>query len=223
MAEQNGKQTPPYISFATFDNFINGLGESTVPDKIDSSLMRTLSGSARSGLMVALRYLKLIDEDGNTLPDLEKLAKLQGPERAKALAVVLGGAYGFFRSGNLDLTRATPAQLAEAIGAEGATGGTRDKAVGFFLKAAEAAGMPLSPHITKGKHARAAPAKRAKKQGTSVKKPKLSDNNADEQLPAIGARKLSEQVLQILDKKDLKPEVEKAVYVVLKHLREEGK
>ena len=55
-----------------------------------------------------------------------------------------------------------------------------------------------------------------------IKRNKPSDDN-HEQLPLIGTRKLSEQVLQILDKKDLKPDVEKAVYVVLKHLREEGK
>ena len=151
MAEQNGKKTPPYIPYATFDNFINGLGESAVPDKIDSSLMRNLSGSARSGLMVALRYLNLIDEDGNTIGPLEKLAKSQGAQRGEILSVVLAAAYSFLGSGDLDLTRATPAQLAEAIGAEGATGGTRDKAVGFFLKAAETAGIPLSPHILKGK------------------------------------------------------------------------
>jgi hypothetical protein len=178
MPEQNGKQTPPYIPYATFDNFINGLGESGVPDQIDSSLMRTLSGSARSGLMVTLRYLKLVDEDGNTLATLEKLAKAKDAARAPILKQLLTDAYSFLTSETrrVDISRATPAQLAEAIGEEGAGGGTRDKAVNFFLKAAEAAGMPISPHILKGKHARATPNRRPKKTSTKPPKPKAKSD-----------------------------------------------
>jgi hypothetical protein len=223
MPEQAGKQTPPYIPFATFDNFINGLGESGVPDKIDSSLMRSFSGSTRSGLLVTLRYLKLIDENDNTLASLEKLAKSKNDDRATLLRTILVDAYGFLT--RVDISRATPAQLAEAIGEEGAGGGTRDKAVNFFLKAAEAAGMPISPHILKGKHARSAtPMRRAKRQVSKPTKAKVqrdppAHNDNDN---SAATKKLSEQVLAILDQEELADDVEQSVWILLKYLRKEG-
>jgi len=221
--EQDGKQTPPYIPYATFDNFINGLGESGVPDQIDSSLMRTLSGSARSGLMVALRYLKLVDENGNTLEALEKLAKAKDAERATVLRALLGNAYGFLRTNRVDVSRATPAQLAEAIGEEGAGGGTRDKAVNFFLKAAEAASMAISPHILKGKHTRATPSRKQPKKISAAKPQKKKvEFLTPEDETGTGGKKLSELVLAILDQDNLAEDVEQAIWVLLKHLRKEG-
>jgi len=53
--------------------------------------MSTLSGSARSGLLVALRFLKLIDENDNTLPALEKLANAKDKEKSKLLETLLKG------------------------------------------------------------------------------------------------------------------------------------
>src|SRR5437870_3194978 len=152
MAEAEDKRTPPYIPFKTFENFLNGLADTAVPRKIDNSLLRNMSGSARSGLMVALRYLDLIDADGNTHGMLEKVAHAKGDERKQLFLKIFGNAYGFVVRNSIDLKRATPGELTEAMGAEGATGGTRDKAVVFFIKACEASGFELSPHILARKH-----------------------------------------------------------------------
>lgn len=226
MADATPTRTAPYITYSLFDNFISGLSEFTVPPQIDTSLLRNMSGSNQSGLIAALRFLGLTDEKNNTKPGLEKLVHSSGPERADQLRGILTGAYGFLRDGKFDLKRATPAQLAEAIGSEGATGGTRVKSAGFFLKAATAAGLEISPHILKHKHARATPSsKRAKR--TASNKPKNStpgigtddeDDNDDR-----SSKKLSELVLAVLDADDLPEEVEAAIWTMLKYLRKEGR
>jgi hypothetical protein len=151
MTEDTSKRTPPYIPYKTFDNFIKGLEDTGVPHKIDGSLLRNMSGSTRSGLMVALRYLGLVDENDNIRPALEKLVDSDSEGRKAQLKSLMSASYGFLST--LDLKRATPAQLADAIGQEGASGGTRDKAVSFFLRVAEDAGIEISAHILKRKHA----------------------------------------------------------------------
>jgi hypothetical protein len=229
MVDQNGRQTPPYISFATFENFINGLNESGVPDKIDSSLMRTLSGSARSGLMVALRYLRLIDEDNITLAALDKLAKAKSADRSGILREILTQAYGFLnKEAPLDLGRATPAQLADAIGEEGATGGTRDKAVVFFLKSAEAAGIPISPHILKGKHARSSPTAKRIKRAVGKKpaaKPSVHSNDNPRDSETRVARSpydvLMNEIYNPAEMKERSAE-EKAVFTLARYLKSKG-
>jgi hypothetical protein len=222
VADDKDTRTPPYIPYKTFDNFINGLSESGVPHQIDSSLLPKMSGSNRSGLMAALRYLGLTDDNNNTNLALEKLINAKGPQRAAELKQVLQNAYGFLQNNKLDLKRATPALLSDAIEAEGASGGTKIKAVGFFLKAASVAGIEVSPHILNRKHVinTASPTKRAKR---VPKNNSGAGSGKADQNPLPADRKLSEQVLAILDNKSLDKDVEAAVYKVLKHLREEGK
>lgn len=151
MAEEESKRTPPYIPYKTFDSTLNGLADSAVPHRLDHTLLHNMSGTTRSGLMVGMRFLGLIDDDNNTKPILEKLAHAKGDARKAMLREIVQNSYGFM--GTLDLMRATPGTLAEAVGKEGATGGTREKAVAFFLKVAEAAGIEVSPFILKRKHA----------------------------------------------------------------------
>lgn len=223
MAEEVEKRTPPYIAFKTFENFINGLGETAVPHKVDSSLLRTMSGSARSGLMVSLRYLGLIDENDNTKPALEKLAHSKGDERKAALTELIRGSYRFMTK--LDLTRATPAQLADAIGDEGATGGTRDKAVAFFLKAGESAGLAISPHITKRKHAAPANGKPRTKRNVKPAKqtPKGGQKDREDDLDERVTAQSPYEVLMndIYDPSKMKAgsEEEKAVFTLARFLR----
>src|SRR5689334_844024 len=50
------KSIPPYVSFKTFDGFLEGLRTRGIPSRIDRSLMSNLSGASQSQLMVALRY-----------------------------------------------------------------------------------------------------------------------------------------------------------------------
>ncbi len=226
MAEGNGRQTPPYIPYSTFDNFLNGLAEG-VPDKIDSSLMRNLSGSTRSGLMVTLRFLNLVDEEDNTFAALDKLAKAKDASRGPILRELMQKSYSFLRQPKddatefkyLDLSRATPAQLSEAIGEEGATGGTRDKAVNFFLKAAEVAGIPISPHILKRKHVRASPtAKRQKRPSHKTKKTGAQEPDFGSIAPRSAYEILMNDIYDPAEMKEGSAE-EKAVFVLARYLK----
>lgn len=221
MAEELNKRTPPYIPYRTFETFINGLADTSVPGKIDGSLLLNMSGSTRSGLMMALRYLGLVDENDNTKPALEKLAHAKGEERKTQLAAMMS-AYGFLP--NLDLKRATPAQLAEAIGKEGAGGGTREKAVAFFLRAAEAGGVEVSPHILKRKHAVNGGLRRIKRLPTKRKSdpPPLPPGHERTGTAGAVARTPYEVLMHdIYDPKAMKPgsEEEKAVFTLVRFLK----
>src|SRR5438552_16595082 len=96
------KLVPPYIAYKTFRNFTDGL-KVTTPNRIDKSVMPSLSGANQSGLMIALKYLKLILDDGSTTSELTKLAKSQDSERKKILKDVLSSAYPFMFTESLKL------------------------------------------------------------------------------------------------------------------------
>jgi hypothetical protein len=145
------------------------LAETDLPSHIDSSLLRNLSGSAQSSLLGTLRYLKLIGENKAPTETFRALVHAKEKERGPILKTIVEGAYPFLSAGTIDLAKATPAVLADAMRDLGASGGTLDKSVAFFLGAAKAAGITVSPHILKRKSAspgsstrRARPAARTK-------------------------------------------------------------
>ena len=152
MAEKQDQKTPPYVGYATFVNFLNGLRDTSIPKRIDSSIIRNLSGSAQSSLLSALRYFNLIDENGVPTPAFEPLVMASENDRVAHLRKCLQESYPFLADGSLDLASATPQMLADALRLQGASGGTLDKSVAFFLTAAGAAQLGLSQHITKGRH-----------------------------------------------------------------------
>jgi hypothetical protein len=219
MADASERRIPPYIAFKSFEAFLNGLAGAPIPRKIDGSLLGGMSASTRSGLMMTLRYFALIDDEGNARPALEKLAHATDDGRRQALRELLS-AYRFM--GTLDLAHATPAQLAEAIGAEGATGGTREKCVAFFLKAAEAANVAVSAHILKRKHTpagrRTRPKRAARPMATAVVGGSKLRHNP---LAAEAARSAYDVLMkEIYDPKTMKPnsEEEKAVFTLARYL-----
>ncbi len=138
---------PPYISFKTLENFVKRLKETTVPARVDSSLLRTFSGSVARQLTAAMRYLALIEDGGKTTDKLGRLVKAYGTaDWQAALGEVIFDAYREL-IGDLNLAVATPAQLAEKFKHRGAEGQVLQKCVTFYLAAARQGGMTLSPHI----------------------------------------------------------------------------
>jgi hypothetical protein len=144
----NGTQTnvPPYIAHRTFTNFINGLAQA-IPDRIDKSIMRSLAGSTQGQLMSALKYFKLISDDGTPQPALKKLVESEGDARKKAMAELVKRSYDFVFSSGLNLQSATTAQVEELFTKEGVQGETRRKAFSFFLALCKDADIQLSKHI----------------------------------------------------------------------------
>jgi hypothetical protein len=151
MAKDKGRQRlPPYVSYRTFQNFLEGL-QNGVPSRIDRSYWSDrLSGSTGTQLMSALRFLRLIDANNVPTSQLKSLAQASGGQRAEMLKQVAAEAFSFLMQGTLDLQSSTYAQLQEAFdNTFELTDGVSRKCVKFFVEMANAAGIPLSPFISK--------------------------------------------------------------------------
>lgn len=151
---ENGSGTkqaiPPYLSHKTFNNFVDGL-RNGVPDRIDRSVMASLSGTAQAHLLHALRYLGLIHADGKPTEKLSELAVAQDAEKQRLLTEILQSSYPFVFGGNIDLERCTGRQIEEAFGTTGASSETLRKSLAFFLATAKQAGLKLSPYMKRSR------------------------------------------------------------------------
>jgi len=145
------KRLPPYISYRTFQNFLEGLQQG-IPARIDRSYWSDkLSGSTGIQLMSALRFLGLIDADGTPTNRLKLLASTRGIPRTEILKEITTEAFSFLLQGDsFDLESSTYAQLQEAFhSAFELTDGVNRKCVKFFVELATVSGIPLSPFISK--------------------------------------------------------------------------
>jgi len=134
--------TPAYVAFKTFLSALDGLHK-FLPDTIDATVWPSYSGGARSQLLGAFRFLRLINEDGVPAQSLRDLAASTGQERAAKFVPIMRAAYGTLMS--VDLTKATPGSFDAELRKFGQEGETHRKAASFFLQAAKWAGVPLSP------------------------------------------------------------------------------
>jgi hypothetical protein len=141
------RPTAPYGAFDTtknvFERFVEG-----VPPRIDRSAFPGLAWNAITRLIGGLRFLGFIDDAGNPLPALHAVSVPDEAKRKEEFEKVLRASYPeVFK---LDLARVTPAHLAETLGQNyNAAGDTREKAVRFFISAAQYVGVPLSPLLTR--------------------------------------------------------------------------
>lgn len=148
MAEDTKKQVlPPYISYKTFDNFINGLRETGVPHQIDKSVLRTMSGAVQSATIASFKFLGLIDERANTTKKLTQLVDATGDNYSTSLKNVLLESYGFLFKDGLNIEQATGMQVENKFKEQGVSGSTTTKCVAFFLAAAKEAKIKVSSHI----------------------------------------------------------------------------
>jgi len=141
------RAVPPYSPYRSFRNYIDSLKQG-IPARIDRSVMPSMSGALQSQITATLRYFELITPSGVPTPALPVLVNSEGPERAKTLRQLLHSSYRFlFDKATFDLMAATPRMLEEQFAHTGASGGTVDKCVMFFLAAAKEAQIELSPHL----------------------------------------------------------------------------
>ena len=109
------KIPPPYVSYRTFWNFLEGL-QQTIPARIDRSYWgERFSGSSGSQLMAALRFLDLTDVKGFPTLKLRQLVGTRGNERGEIIKKVVRESYDFLNQDALDPQTATYAQLEEAF------------------------------------------------------------------------------------------------------------
>ncbi len=139
---------PPYIPFKTFQGFIQKLKDTAVPERVDSSLLKSYSGSIGRQLVAALKFLGLLDDNNFTTDKLKNLVKSFGlPEWSETFGDVAVEAYRDV-IGDLNLDVATFGQLADRFKTRGADGQVLQKCITFYLAATRSVGWTISPHIT---------------------------------------------------------------------------
>jgi len=143
------KLPPPYVSYRTFWNFLEGL-QQTLPARIDRSYWGTrLSGSNGGQIVAALRFLDLIDISGFPTTKLRQLVGSRGGERAEVIRRIVREAYGFLAQDTPDPQTATYAQLEEAFrGHFQLAGDVARKCIKFYICLATAGDIKLSPFVT---------------------------------------------------------------------------
>ena len=138
--------SPAYVAYSTLKKTIQGLApEGELPTHIDHSVLRSMSGSARSQFVGALRFFGLIDEQDVPAPELRTLAVSNDQEWKSTLKPILEKKYtqAQFEA----LKSGTPKSLRASF--EGVSPSLVDPATRFLIKAAEEVGISVGAHIKK--------------------------------------------------------------------------
>jgi hypothetical protein len=141
---------PVYIPWDAFTDFVKKLKSTRVPSRIDKSILMHLPALTRGQILSALRFLKLIDENGSTKSGaLSELAdSFDTPQWGNAVKEHVVAAFDGIISG-LDLEHATPHQLDECFDKVVGKEQMRRKSERFYLSALTAASVPFSPHLVR--------------------------------------------------------------------------
>lgn len=167
---------PPYVPYKSWETFVGKMKSTALPSHIDNSIMNGLSGTVRSQLVIALRFLGMVTGDDNAVqaPFREIVAAYDTEEWTTVLARHILRAYQPIVDG-LHITSATQAQVIDRFRKAGVEGDTAKKASRFYLAAMKAAGADLSPHLKlrerasgSGRARRAAKGERAKAAGNQT-------------------------------------------------------
>jgi hypothetical protein len=144
------KLLPPYVSYRTFLNFIEGMQQS-MPARIDRSYWGDrLSGTTGTQLVSALRFLELIDANGFPTVRLRQMVVSKGISRTELLKQITHESYAFFFQSQPDPSAVTYAQLEECFHANfQIANDVARKCIKFFISLSNDGGMKLSPFITK--------------------------------------------------------------------------
>jgi hypothetical protein len=148
--DKSRKPIPPYISYRSFRNFIDGL-QLGIPARIDRSYWGDrYSGSTGTQLMAALRFLGLIDNTGSPLTRMRQLVSAKGAQKSEALRQIGLSAFSALLEKSLDPQLATYSQLEEAFySTYQVSGDVARKCIKFFISLESDAGVVLSPYIMK--------------------------------------------------------------------------
>lgn len=165
MAEsEETKSSPPYGSFGTFWNYVNGLKAETLPPQLDRSMMRGKSGSDQAVINMGLKFFELVgsDKHNTVLPSLKELVAADSPKRNAMLAELVRTHYP--KQIEVSEQLGTENLLHESFeSAFNLTGETRRKAATFFLHAAAMADIKVSPNFPKARSGQGRSAGAAKK------------------------------------------------------------
>ena len=150
MQGHSKKLLPPYVSYRTFTNFLEGL-EQTMPSRIDRSYWgERFSGSSGAQLVSALRFLDMIDDNGFPNRKLRDLVSNRDSQRTEVLRRITTDSYGFVFEARFNPESATYAQLEEAFKNNfHITTDVLRKCIKFFIAICSHSGMNISPFVAK--------------------------------------------------------------------------
>jgi hypothetical protein len=144
MAQTETKAPPAaYLPFKTFESAIDSLSHG-LPRKIDRTIWKSQSGVVQGQIMMAFRFLGLIDDNDEPTPLLQILVESK-TDRHLVIGDIIKVAYASVIK--MDMTKMTPKMLEDAMGAYGVQGDTKRKAIAFFLRAAKLAELPMHPML----------------------------------------------------------------------------
>jgi hypothetical protein len=149
IGEPDKPATPVYVAYATLMSALDNLKAHGIPSTgiIDKSLWDTQSGAVQGQLLIALRFLGLINEQNRVQAALPVLVKAASPEERKALLKpIIEDKYRDVIA--LGLPTISPGQLEEAFREFPVSGSTRDRAIRFFVKACQECGIPISKRVS---------------------------------------------------------------------------
>jgi len=142
--------SPPQGSVKSYAEFLKLLEKRHVP-KVDVSFLKDhkIASGNEYKLIAGLKFLGLIDKDGNATEDLNNLCVV-GEKRKENLAKVVRRAYSLlFDEVKLNLEKADPETLINTFKTDFNMGSitTARRAAQVFVFLAQEAGIPLSPRI----------------------------------------------------------------------------
>lgn len=173
--------TPPYVPYATFISALETLRTHGIPasGKIDKTIWESQSGSIRGQLLLAFRFLGLIDDNNRVLPTLPPLVAAQTPvERKPLLKKLVEEKYRDIIG--LNLLTITQGQLDEAFRKFGISGSTLKAATRFFVKACAELGIPIAQRFSERTRA-TGPRGPRKKKAASAQNNKLNGQDQIQQ------------------------------------------
>lgn len=138
---------PCYAPYRTVVNTFTRWKETTVPSRVDISVLSNMSGAMASAVKISLVFLGLIEPDGTTGTVLKHVVDKHGTDEWQTLMAHLISVRYRGIVGNLDLDNGTAKQLEDRFAATGIQGSTRRKAIRFYLDAQRDAGVKVSPHF----------------------------------------------------------------------------
>lgn len=154
MLNEQKKRLPPYISYRTFQHFLEQLERDGIPGRIDRSYWgNNYSGSVGTQLIGGLHFLGLIDANNAPTARLKELViNSKRGQRADVLRQITTNAYIFLWGPDFDAQQATYSQLEELLHRNyQLTDDVARKCIKFFISMAQEAGVTVSPFILKNK------------------------------------------------------------------------
>lgn len=169
--------TPVYVPYATLISALDALKRDGIPGtgKIDKTLWDSQSGAIQGQLLIAFRFLGLIDERNNVLPSLPPL--VQAEDRKPILKKIVEESYSKLLA--LDLNTISQGQLDEALRGYGIGGSTLIRAARFFVKACQETGIPISKRVSESVRATPASASTPRRRRQSGAAPRHDERNND--------------------------------------------